>query len=184
MSPGAEASALPEASPNSLSAAAHAWAAQGSARPRTWVALQLWCLSCVPVCLSSSACAGDQPFHKPGVPAASPVPRAPEVPSLTARDPTSGPERWVQQARPASGAALSLPPPGKGPAASAGQRPAGRERHIPAAGGTEKQAVRRPGKRGAWPLLHLHPALLQPVGEWVPRGPAEAFLAPPRDWAG
>lgn len=72
--------------------------------------------SCVPVCLSSLPALGTSLSTSPGVPAALPGPQSPpEVPSLTARDPTSGPEPWVQQARPASPARPLLPtPPGKG----------------------------------------------------------------------
>ncbi|XP_063555793.1 protein MTSS 2 isoform X9 [Gorilla gorilla gorilla] len=51
------------------------------------------------------------------------------------------------------------------PAAPAGQCPAGRQRHVPAAGG-DGEAGRAPGAdRGAGPLLHLH-HLPAACGEW------------------
>lgn len=113
-------------------------AAQGSARPRTWVALQLWCLFLC-ACLSVlSACAGDQPFHKPWRPGC--PPRSPEPPG-SAQPHGQGSHFGARalgaagQARVPSAASPPHPPRERRPAASAGQRPAGRERHVPAAGG-------------------------------------------------
>lgn len=91
------------------------------------------CLSVCPLCLRwgpafPQALASRLP---------SPVPRAPrKCPASRPGIPLRGPSLGCSRPGPRPQRGLSSPPPReRRPAASAGQRPAGRERHVPAAGG-------------------------------------------------
>lgn len=111
------------------------------------------CLSVCPLCLHWGPAF-------PRAPASwlpSPVPGPPGSAQPHGQGSHWGPEPGMQWAGPRPQRGLSSPPPReRRPAAPAGQRPAGRERHVPAAGG-DGEAGGAPGPdRGARALLHLH----------------------------
>lgn len=103
-------------------------AAQGSARPRNWVALQLWCLSCVPVC---PLCLRWGPAFPLALASQlpSPVPRLPrKCPASRPGIPPRGLSLGCSKPGPRPQRGLSSPTPReRRPAAPAGQRPAGCE---------------------------------------------------------
>ena len=108
----------------------------GFCSPQNWVALQLWCLSCVPVC---PLCLRWGPAFPRALASQlpSPVPRPPwKCPASRPGIPPQGLSLGCSKPGPRPQRGLSSPPPReRRPAAPAGQRPAGCERHVPAAGG-------------------------------------------------